>query len=214
MATPEADSNWRAAHGGLFLLVLGVSTLIPAVRQWPLHLLAPLLAYLLLALAIPPLRRTLVWLKVGRLDGLTILCVFLVGVIAALALAVFQSAVNPDVRQLREGAPPWAFQHPVAFLILFSIVNALLEELLFRGILFDSLASQIGLFWTLLIQAAVFGYGHMLGGYPPGVLGAVLAGIFGLLQGLLRLHSGGLAAPWLSHIVADAVIVGLVFRPE
>ena len=99
-------------------------------------------------------------------------------------------------------------------MIVFSFLNALLEEIIFRGILLDALDSQIGLRWALLVQAVVFGTGHMLGGYPPGVVGAVLAAIYGLMLVMLRVHSRGLAAPYLAHVVADATIALMVLRPE
>jgi membrane protease YdiL (CAAX protease family) len=214
METPAADANSRAAHGGLLVLAVGLLTLVPGMRTWPLHLLAPLLVYFLLVALIPPLRRTFRWLTVGRLSLPVLACTAAVVVVSSAALVVFQYAVAPDLRDLRAAAPAWAYQAFIPFLIVFSLVNALLEELIFRGAVLDALESQIGLAWALPVQAAVFGYGHMLGGYPPTPLGAVLAGVYGVMLGLLKVYSRGLAAPFLAHIFADATIVLMVFRPE
>jgi membrane protease YdiL (CAAX protease family) len=214
MGEPQASRDWRAAHGGLYLVLVGVSSLIPGVLQWPWHLLVPIAAYFILVIAIAPLRRTLGWLKVGRLDLVVLGWTAGIAVLSAVALVVFQLVVRPDLSGLRAHAPAIAFQYPFLFLITFSLVNALLEEIAFRGILLDALQSQIGLRWALLVLSIVFGTGHMLGGYPPGIVGAVLAAIYGLMLGLLRVYSGGLAAAYFAHIVADAVIVWMVFRPE
>jgi membrane protease YdiL (CAAX protease family) len=58
-------------------------------------------------------------------------------------------------------------------------------------------------------QALAFGVGHAHG-YPPGPLGIGMASVYGLLQGVLRQRAGGLAAPWISHVCADATIFWLV----
>lgn len=57
----------------------------------------------------------------------------------------------------------------------------------------------------------VFGCGH-LHGYPPGPLGAVLAGLYGLGLGWLRVFSGGLGWPVVARVVADATLFTLVAR--
>jgi membrane protease YdiL (CAAX protease family) len=91
----------------------------------------------------------------------------------------------------------------------FSAFNALLEEVIFRGILLDALTAAIGASWAVVVQAVAFGVGHVHG-YPPGPLGIALAAMYGLMLGLLRQRSGGLAAPWVAHVFADATIFWIV----
>ena len=81
--------------------------------------------------------------------------------------------------------------------------------MVFRGILFDAVESLWGRWIAAIATAFLFGYGH-LHGYPPGVTGAILAGIFGLCEGWLRVFSGGLGLPILAHMVADATIFAIV----
>src|SRR5262249_31202666 len=140
------------------------------------------------------------WLAVGRLDVPVLAWTLAIIVVSCAALAVFHFSTAPDVSVLRAHTPRWAFDYYIAFLIVFSAVNALMEELIFRGVLFDALESQFGRWVALGVQAVVFGMGHTLGGYPPGVLGGVLATIYGLMQGGLRIYSRGLAASWAAHI--------------
>ena len=59
------------------------------------------------------------------------------------------------------------------------------------------------------IQALSFGVAHIQG-FPRGALGVALAAVYGLLLGVLRLRAGGLLAPVLAHIGADAVIYALI----
>ena len=92
---------------------------------------------------------------------------------------------------------------------IFAVLNAFLEELLFRGVFFFAVEAQTGAPMAVVITAALFGYGHMHG-YPPGPLGAVLAGVYGLALGWLRVSTGGLGLPVLAHIAADATIFIIV----
>jgi membrane protease YdiL (CAAX protease family) len=86
-----------------------------------------------------------------------------------------------------------------------------MEELVFRGILFDAIDSQWGPWISLIGTAVLFGLGH-LHGYPPGMIGAVLAMLFGLALGALRVWTGRLLSPILAHIAADATIYSIVVR--
>jgi hypothetical protein len=47
-------------------------------------------------------------------------------------------------------------------------------------------------------------------GFPRGVSGVVLAGAWGGMLGKLRQRAGGLLAPVLAHIVADATIASII----
>ena len=95
--------------------------------------------------------------------------------------------------------------------LLFSIFNAILEEIIFHGILFDSAESQWGVWIAVAATAILFGYGH-LRGYPPGLAGAFLAGLYGLCLGWLRIYTGGIGWPVIAHIAADATIFVLIAR--
>ncbi|MFZ2639779.1 MAG: CPBP family intramembrane glutamic endopeptidase [Verrucomicrobiia bacterium] len=99
----------------------------------------------------------------------------------------------------------------LAFGVLFSVFNALFEEVFFRGILFDAIESQWGVWIAVVVSAFLFGCGHMHG-YPSGILGSALAGIYGLCLGWLRVFSGGIGFPVVAHIVADATILTIVAR--
>ena len=56
-----------------------------------------------------------------------------------------------------------------------------------------------------MLQATSFGVARAHG-FPRGVTGVLLAGVWGYLLGLLRQRTGGLLAPVLAHVVADGTI--------
>ena len=115
----------------------------------------------------------------------------------------------PDVADLAARLPVAAFGNAMLAGICFSVVNATLEELVFRGVLWGIVAAEWNRGFALGATTALFGLGH-LHGYPPGPLGEVLAGCFGLAMGLLRWWTDGLGLAIAVHMCADATIFGLL----
>jgi uncharacterized protein len=202
------DAARRAAHGLLLLPCFLLPALFEPLARWPFYLLAPLLAYALLVLAVPALRRTCRWLRPGH-DGRAVLAATLGVVVASSsALLLFHALMRPDVTELAARLPVRELGGPLPAAVVFSVLNALMEELIFRGVLYDALEAQRGWRTAVAATAVAFGWAH-LNGYPPGVVGGVLAGIYGVMLGLLRRLADGLAAPFAAHVVADATIFGI-----
>ncbi|MBY0526470.1 MAG: CPBP family intramembrane metalloprotease [Gemmataceae bacterium] len=215
MEKRDTQDSWAAIHGGLFLvlmpllLLLGPALGIPALARWPWYFLAPLLGYALVVGAIAPLRHSVHWLRVGRLDARVLLATAGIVVLSSTALILYFVAFRPDLRALAEQLPVRSVMPVILAGALFALSNALMEEIIFRGILQDALTSQLGERTAILVQAVVFGLGHMRG-YPPGEIGMVLAGIYGLMLGVVRAWTGGLGATFIAHVFADATIFWIV----
>jgi uncharacterized protein len=62
---------------------------------------------------------------------------------------------------------------------------------------------------AIFVQALSFGAQHVHG-FPRGAAGVVLASVWAIGLGMLRRRAGGLLAPILAHIVADATIAVIV----
>jgi membrane protease YdiL (CAAX protease family) len=93
--------------------------------------------------------------------------------------------------------------------VAFALVNAFVEEVLFRGVILHHLASRLGVWLAVLVQAMAFGMLH-LDGYPYGPVGVCLTFAYAVLLGVLRVRSGGLLAAWVAHVCADVVIFVLI----
>jgi membrane protease YdiL (CAAX protease family) len=130
-------------------------------------------------------------------------------ILSSAALILFHTLFRPDVSALMAALPVTALGGVVLAGILFPLLNASMEELVFRGALFDAIEAEWGWQVAVGVTAVIFGVGHM-SGYPPGWLGAILAGLYGLTLGLLRVWVGGLALPIIAHIAADATIYGIL----
>lgn len=207
----SSQSGWEASHGLLIFALIAAAAFVPAFRSWPMIWVAPLIAYAGLVAAIPPLRASYRRWRLGRMTRTAIWAALLIVVVSCFALVTFHFVMRPDVGSYAAFLPASTPGGLLVIGVLFSIFNALFEEIIFRGILFNAVESQWGAWGAVFGTALLFGYGH-LRGYPPGVLGASLAGIYGLGLGWLRVVTGGIGMSVVCHIFADATIFIIVAR--
>jgi membrane protease YdiL (CAAX protease family) len=126
-------------------------------------------------------------------------------VLTAAVLVGFQVVARPDLSALAATLPVAAFPNLVLAGVCFSILNAVMEELVYRVVFWDTVSREWNTTVALLATSVLFGLGHVHG-YPPGPLGGVFAGLYGLALGLLRWWAGGLVLAVLCHISADTTI--------
>jgi uncharacterized protein len=209
----EKTKDPNAIHGIIFTILLPVSALTPYLQKWPLFWLAPLSLYLISVLLSPRLRKTFDWLKFGTINLRLTVATLAIVVVTSVTLVMFQSLEKPDLDAYRKSMPFEVFGTIAATAILFPLINATLEELVYRGILFTGIESIWNTRFAAFTTSLLFGIGH-LQGYPPGATGATLASIYGLLMAWLRIASKGLALPIAAHIFADATIYGILVWHE
>lgn len=102
------------------------------------------------------------------------------------------------------GMSAWAL---VAVGIIFPLVNATVEEFIFRGAMMSALGRVFASPMVVnLLQAVSVGLLHK-DGFPSGAWGIAMAGLYAFL---LRQRTGGLLAPWVAHVVADITIFCIV----
>lgn len=146
------------------------------------------------------------WLRRGRNTPETLWLLLATIVITAIALTVWQQVFNgqlPDVyRNAALGRPVWMIAVAATG---FAVLNAGVEEAIFRGVLQTSLQQFVGPITAIAVQAAAFGLLHVAG-IPSGAVGALMAGAWGALLGVLRYRTRGILAPYVAHIAADVTI--------
>src|SRR3989475_8648187 len=161
---------------------------------------------------VPWLREATVWFQRGAFDKS--LLAFAAGIagLAAVALLIWYGITRPDlgdlVRTYVGDQPLWLL---IPGAVVFSMLNAAIEEGAYRGLLLGALDATLrpGLV-PVLLQAVAFGALHLQGGFPRGVVGVGLAFVYGVLLGALRRRAGGLLAPWTAHVLTDLAIAGIV----
>lgn len=201
-----------AIKGILLLALIQLWIFVGLPRSWPFHFLEPLIVYGLILLVVRPLRKRPDWAWLGRMDGLTLGLMAATIFLSAAALIAWQQVLHPDLTDIRDNLLAQAGDHLVLFGLTFAVVNALLEEMVWRGILMEAfLGTGLGTVAAIFLQAVAFGIAH-IHGFPRGALGVAMAGVYGLVLGVIRHRTGALAAPVLTHIAADATIFILLVR--
>ena len=150
------------------------------------------------------LRGTATWARWGSFDATVCFLSVVAWLLAAAALLSWYLLLHPNIADIVEAFVP---ELPLGVLIagglIFSMVNAAVEEGAYRGVMLHALDRSLGPgFTALLLQALAFGAIHIKG-FPRGWLGVGLACIYGLLMGVIRRRAGGMFAPWIAHVFTD-----------
>jgi membrane protease YdiL (CAAX protease family) len=196
-------------HGGVMLVGMMLVPLGLPIGGWPWYLLVPFAFYLVVVLAVGPLRRSMPKWTVGRVTGWPLLFAVVVIVGSSAALIAYQIVYAPDVTTLAATIPIAAFGNVVVATICFSVLNAILEELIFRGVFYMAIVGDWGTAFAVLVTGAAFGVSHATG-YPPGMLGVAMATTYGICLGCLRAWTGGLGLAIGCHVCADATIFAIL----
>jgi sodium transport system permease protein len=95
------------------------------------------------------------------------------------------------------------------------IVAAILEELFFRGLLFNALKAHAGPLVTIGASALLFGLTHVM---LPGSLGLeklIPSTLLGLALGSVCWHAGSLWPSMIIHVLHNSIVVGIgLYDPE
>jgi len=132
----------------------------------------------------------------------------LVALVSSGALVLYQLLLAPDLTYMNRYLPLELLGNVALTAVTFSVLNPILEEVLFRGILFQAFAAYWSWHVAAVATAVVFGAGHV-GGYPPGIIGGILASVYGYALAILRHRANGMLLVVLVHAAADATIMGI-----
>lgn len=168
--------------------------------------------YLLVIAMFPRLRGDSGWFCRGEFGRTVVLLCLGTAAVSGLVLIAWFMLTKPGIADLiRRFVPKAPLPVLVVGGLLFAMVNAAVEEMMYRGAVVGGLVeSKVPTSILLPLQAVAFGTIH-IGGFPRGWLGVALATVYGFLLGVIRLRSRGLLAPWAGHVLTDLVIVAIVF---
>lgn len=195
----------------LTLLMLLLLTYFPFLQGWPFSLLLPLTVYAIMVRMTPVLRHSVGWIHKGRMNSGVISLSIITVIVSAFALLGWIILLVPDIQHhmaLVPDIPVWTY--PLIG-IFFAVLNAVMEESVFRGVVMESLDSALGAgYWAVIIQAIPFAALHVLSGFPSGVPGFIMTFIYGIMLGSIRRLSKGMLAPIATHMATDLTIFSIV----
>jgi membrane protease YdiL (CAAX protease family) len=137
-------------------------------------------------------------------------CLVSVGISLPIILLVFleKKAGHPvHLKNLALLAAQVEAQGALFWALLFVIITALSEEIIYRGYLIlrlKAITASPG--WAVIISAVIFGMGHAW----KGAARAIGSGLVGVFFGLVYLRRRSLVAPITMHFLAD---IGIVLIP-
>lgn len=210
-------SAWRGRQAQAIIaatlsIVWGLLALA-GVPYTQLGLLVGAASVILLVSRTPWMQENIPWLAVGRTDWRTWALGLAAVVSSAAALVGWNKALEPDLTTIYESfgfnylALPWV----AVGALMFAMMNAAVEEVVYRGLLLEAALSCAGRGGALAIQAVAFGVLHFWG-FPAGVAGVALATAYGAIMGLVRLRARGMLVPWAVHMVTDLVVIAILMR--
>ncbi len=206
--------RYRDQHSLLFVIVfasafLVLGGLLKELFTWPWHLLIPLvIAAIAARIWKPEARLSLGW-RSGDAGARLWLAAFAISMLATIALVSWAELLQPDLETFRAMVPRGNMLVLISAALGFALLNATMEELIWRGGIQSWLVEHTSIRLAILVQALSFGALHWAG-FPSGWSGVALATIYGVMLGWLRHATGGLAAPIVAHILADLTIFLLV----
>jgi sodium transport system permease protein len=87
------------------------------------------------------------------------------------------------------------------------IVPAILEEIFFRGLLFNALKARCGAWVTIGVSSLLFGATHVVLGGALGLERLVPSMLLGLILGTVCWHSGSLWPSMIQHVCHNAILL-------
>lgn len=204
---------YAAVHISLLgVLIIAVGLAGSFFLVWPFHLLVPIITYAAVVCILPVLRDSTNWMKTGTMDSKIVRLIVGVSLLSCIALVGWVTLTNADIGRhlmMMPELPIWCY--PLAGLG-FAILNAAMEEAVFRGVVMNALDRALGDGYASVgIQAILFAAFHYQSGFPNGASGFVLTLIYGILLGIIRRLSRGMLAPLIAHFVADLTIFSILF---
>lgn len=207
-----ASRSLSTIHFNIFLIFFFAMSWFPHLSFYPFSQLTLLLLYGYTVMVIPALRKSVGWVRTRKFDGTIWALIVATIVVSSAALVAWVKVVSPDLSRYSSLIP----HQPVAIILLYGLLfctfNAALEEITWRGVMMEALDSAFGPgVLSIVIQASSFGVAHYRNGFPNGIIGSLMVFVYGLMLGMIRRKSKGMAACWLAHVTADFTIYCLVY---
>lgn len=206
-----ASRGVYVVHFSIFLVFCYFMSWFPSLASSPFNQLIALSLYGYAVVVIPSLRQSVGWVRLGKFDRTIWLLIAAAGILSSAALIAWVKWVNPDLSRYAGLIPGKTTGLVLWNGLFFCSLNAAEEEIIWRGMIMEALDSAFGPgILSIVIQAASFATAHYLNGFPNGITGSLIVFACGLMLGIIRRKSRGIAAPWLAHMASDFTIYCLV----
>jgi len=113
--------------------------------------------------------------------------------------------------QLKKAEVDWSLlENGIFWILLFSFTNSFGEEIIYRVGVVSPLRGLLSPITIFTISAILFGIPH-LAGMPGGIIGAMMAGLLGLVLAKSLYETNGLFWAWTIHFLQDVIIFSALY---
>jgi hypothetical protein len=195
------DDSLRTDKNFIFFSVLGV---IPA------HLLTLLIAWLVVTHAGRyPFWRTLGWEWPGHFGPWKSVGIAVSLLAVGVAVTYFFGGPKTELEEMINSS----FRTRVVTAILAATTGPLVEEVIYRGVIYSALQRLIGVVWTVLVVSMLFAGVHVYQ-YRSNIWVIAVICLLSVTLTLVRAYSGRLLPPFIIHFVFNGIqSVLLVVQP-
>lgn len=206
-----ASRSIYTIHFNVLLACYYLERFLPRFPLYPFSDLAFLLLYFFTVILVPPLRKSVGWLRPGKFDATVWTLVAITIIVPIIALMVWVHYFSPDLGRYSNMVPHFPLWVIALYAVANAAFNAALEETIWRGVMLEALDSAFGPgICALLIQSVSFAAAHYRHGFPNGIIGSAMVVVFGMMLGVIRRKSKGVLAGWLAHTFVDAAIFTMI----
>lgn len=176
-----------------------------------LQFIIPIIIYIILIILFKKLRTEINWLRLGKIDKITILLILAIVIVSAAGLIIWALFIQKDLTKYYDFLPQMPLLVMLLYGLAFPLFNAILEEFMARAVLYDGFNKLFAnIIIVILAQALIFSLWHF-NGFPGGITGVVMVFIWSVFLGVIRHRSQGMLAPLIAHFFADLTIGGILF---
>jgi CAAX protease family protein len=128
---------------------------------------------------------------------------------AALVLSALFGGPETDIERIVQSSRPTAY----ALAILAVATAPMVEEVVYRGVIYSALQRSVGMTWAIVLASSLFAIGHVYQYWPNfGVISAIV--LLSVALTLVRARTGRLLPCFFIHLVFNGIqSVGIVLAP-
>lgn len=143
-----------------------------------------------------------------RFNKLQILSILIINVPAVFILFWYYQT-HPEVADMWPSfdAPSWSIPF---IILLIATINGLREEIFYRGLIQTKTSSEAPTWYSISLQAVMFGLLHFANAFPQGWMGVMLTAIWGGAISIQYRYFRSIALAWVTHAVADAIMFAII----
>ncbi len=175
------------------------------------YFLIPVILFTLLILFFSEIKSTIGWWHKDSVDSKLILQMLLAVGISGIGMFIYLKMNTSSIDRFIGMLPEGSFIFLIGMGIAYALLNAVVEEYIFRGMIWNALEKiMTNKSLVILSQAAIFGITHYWG-LPGGISGVVLIFTWALYLGYIRQKTGGILGVIGLHFGANLLQYFMLF---